>query len=540
MKINYKIIGLVMFVMLICCVSAASATDVDNITVPDDTGIADVDVPVDSVDEVENEAISDDDSSENDVGQENLRGATINNDANIGNYFDSNTGVLLSNAGNTLNFNGNFYDSDYNYTTFVVNRAVTIDATTANFYNMRFDLTGSNITLIGGTYNIDDTVATNAVIDVTGDYAYVTGAVIDVYAPEDQDFIAIDIANSNGTLIYDNHIYYECAYPNLDNTNYVIRAKNSTYVNITYNEITSVLPFKNVDYYTRQGMDMDLVAAIGIEESDNFTLYFNVLRGYIEKTCTGYPTLDMVIICDSDYGYVGWNAIEEHDFVTDPDNPSYLYAIDVYRCDNLTVEFNEIELFSEGGTYVPGTINGTSAAYGIQLTGPYTGVVIRNNVINTSNNGPNAGIYSQNFAGYTSLQIINNTINVEGNASFHQWSLVTGMELQDDDVYIEGNTITVTNKGNYETGHNAYGISFSQYYARLPASFVVVNNTVDLINGHYTVYIQDAQSGSVIHNCLSSMDECGNYSVYDNGHIIIADNYCPNCNGVNCTCYPRP
>ena len=542
MKINYKIIGLVMFVMLICCVSAASATDVDNITVPDDTGIADVDVPVDSVDEVENEAISDDDSSENAVGQENLRGqANINNDVNIGNYFDSTTGVLLSNAGNNFVFDGDFYNTNYNYTTFVVNRAVTIDATTANFYNMGFDLSGSNITLIGGTFYANASVATNSVIDVTGDYAYVTGAVIDVYAPEDQDFIAIDIANSNGTLIYGNVITYECNYSNLNNTNYVIRAKNSPNINISVNEITSVLPFKNVDYSgARSGMDMDLAAAIGIENSDNFTLYFNFLDGFIEKTCTGYPTLDMVIICDSNEGYVGYNSIDEIDFITEPDTQSYLYAIDLYRCNNLTVECNELYLESDGGTFIPGTINGTSAAYGIQLTGPYTGVVIKNNTIDTKNNGPNAGIYSQNFAGYTNLTIIDNTITVVGNASFHGWSLVTGMELQDDYVYIEGNTITVTNVGNFVPGHNAYGISFSQYYSRLPTSFVVVNNTVDLINGHYTVYIQDAISGSVIHNCLSSMDECGNYSVYDNGHIIIADNYCPQCNGVNCTCYPRP
>ena len=36
MRFNYKILGLVMFVMLICCVSAASATDVDDIVVPED------------------------------------------------------------------------------------------------------------------------------------------------------------------------------------------------------------------------------------------------------------------------------------------------------------------------------------------------------------------------------------------------------------------------------------------------------------------------------------------------------------------------
>ena len=101
MKINYKCLGLVMFVMLICCLSAASATDVDNITVPDDTGIIEIDDTVDSVDEVESEGI--DDTVDGVDTQQNLRGnANINGNTNIANYFDSTTGVLLSNAGNTL------------------------------------------------------------------------------------------------------------------------------------------------------------------------------------------------------------------------------------------------------------------------------------------------------------------------------------------------------------------------------------------------------------------------------------------------------
>ncbi len=529
-KVNkYLFIG--MLVMMICCVTAVSATDING---TDDTVITD-ELVVDEVSEVV-EDVEIDDASDSVVEEQNLRQpetGTVNG-VNYSNYFDTSSGFTTTT--NNLTFSGNFNAKTFG--NFKINESITIDATDATFHNVGFDLLASNITLIGGEFYADASVATHAVIKVTGDYAYVTETVIDVYAPEDQDFIAIDVANSNGTLIYDNHIYYECAYPNLDNTNYVIRAKNSPKVNITLNEITSILPFKNVDYWsgTRTGMDMDLVAAIGIEESDNFYLYFNVLEGYIENTCTDYPTLDMVIICDSDEGYVGWNSIDEIDYVTEPDTQSYLYAIDLYRCNNLTVEFNELYLESDGGTFIPGTINGTSAAYGIQLTGPYTGVLIKGNTITTSNNGPNAGIYSQNFAGRTNLTIINNTITVVGNASFHGWSLVTGMELQDDYVFIEGNTITVTNVGNYVPGHNAYGISFSQYYSRLPTSFVVVNNTVDLINGHYAVYIQDAIDGSVIHNCLTSMDACGNATVYDNGHITIADNYCPQCNGINCNC----
>ena len=163
MKINYKLIGLVMFVMLICCVSAASATDVDNITVPDDTGIIEIDDTVDSVDEVESEGI--DDTVDGVDTQQNLRGtANINGNTNIANYFDSTTGVLLSNAGNTLTFGGDFYKANYNYKNFIVNRAVTINANTANLpilHDMGFELIADGITLNGITMVIDAPTATD-------------------------------------------------------------------------------------------------------------------------------------------------------------------------------------------------------------------------------------------------------------------------------------------------------------------------------------------------------------------------------------------
>lgn len=538
---NFKSI-ILMFFVLFLSINIVSANEIgDNTTLINDESTIEIENSIDNA--KDNNAVESNGLNEYIKNQEEMIGdnnldifsenGTING-VDYSNYFDTATGNIIST--NDLTFAGIFNAKTFG--NFKINESITIDATEATFNNVGFDLLASNITLIGGTYNIDDSVATNAVIDVTGDNAYVTETVIDVYAPEDQDFVAIDIANSNGTLIYGNVITYDCEYANLDNVNYIIRAKNSPNVNISVNEIFSILPFKNVDpHMVIIGHIIDrFVSSIYIEYSDNFTLYFNILEGYINKTCTGYPTLDMVIICDSDNGYVGWNYIEEHDFVTEPDNPSYLYAIDVYRCDNLTIEFNEIELYSEGGTYVPGTINGTSAAYGIQLTGPYTGVIINGNTITTANNGPNAGIYSQNFAGYTSLKIINNTINVEGKANFHQWYFLSGVELIVDESYIVGNEITITNKCDYETGYNAYGISFSQYYIRLPTSFVVENNTIELVNGHYAVYIQADVYASVTNNCLTSMDACGNATVYDNGNMVIADNYCPQCSDVNCTC----
>ena len=537
---NFKHIILMLFVLFLS-ISIVSANEIgDNATSINDESTIEIENAIYNAEDNNSEQsnILKDSLQSNEeeiIGEGNLEicseTGTING-VDYSNYFDTTNGY--ANTTDDLIFTGIFNAKTFG--NFKIHESITIYATEATFNNVGFDLLASNITLIGGTYNMDDSVATNTVINVTGDYTSVTETVIDVYAPEDQDFIAIDVANSTGTLIYDNYIYYECAYPNLDNTNYVIRVKNSPYVNITYNEITSVLPFKNVDYHMSIiGYMFRSISCILIEESDSFVLYFNFIEGYIENTCTGFPTLDMVIICDSDNGYVGWNSIDEIDFVTEPNDSSYLYLVNLYRCNNLTVEFNELYLESDGGTFFPDTIS-AGEAYGIKLTGPYTGVVIKNNAINTANNGHNAGIYSQNFAGYADITIINNTINVVGNASFHQWYFLSGIELMVDYSYIEGNAITVTNVGNYTTGHNVYGISFSQYYVRLPTSFVVVNNTVDLINGHYTVYIQDAISGLVIHNCLTSMDACGNATVYDNGHITIADNYCPQCNGVNCTC----
>ena len=43
-------------------------------------------------------------------------------------------------------------------------------------------------------------------------------------------------------MIYGNVITYDCEYANLDNVNYIIRAKNSPNVNISVNEFFSILP----------------------------------------------------------------------------------------------------------------------------------------------------------------------------------------------------------------------------------------------------------------------------------------------------------
>ena len=76
--------------------------------------------------------------------------------------------------------------------------------------------------------------------------------------------------------------------------------------------------------------------------------------------------------------------------------------------------------------------------------------------------------------------------------------------------------------------HTAYRITVT--------SFVVVNNNIELTEGHYTVYIQAGIDVNVTDNCLISMDACGNSSVYNPGNYTVINNYCPQCDCVNCTC----
>ena len=102
MKLKYKVLSLVMFVMLICCVSAASAADVDNITVPDDTSVIEID---DAVDSVEVDEINENDVSE-DIPVTMSKAVTVT-DADYNKCFDSN-GYLNDTAITELTFSGNF------------------------------------------------------------------------------------------------------------------------------------------------------------------------------------------------------------------------------------------------------------------------------------------------------------------------------------------------------------------------------------------------------------------------------------------------
>ena len=158
---------------------------------------------------------------------------------------------------------------------------------------------------------------------------------------------------------------------------------------------------------------------------------------------------------------------------------NYLYGIDVYNLNNLTIAYNNISIITTGGKLAAGT------AYSIQITGSISAVNITYNDIYTFSNGPNIGIYSQNYYGNTSLSITHNRINVTGLAGSHEWALVAGIETQDSNSTIQNNTIEVYSVAPVDIGDNIYGISYRQKTSG-NHTYNIQNNTV-FSDGFYSV-----------------------------------------------------
>lgn len=463
-----------MFVMLICCVSAASAADVDNITVPDDTDVIEIDEAVDSVEEVESDGC---DASDYVIEEPTLPIRSNSITLTPSNYTDKfSNGYFNDTSVDEVIFVGNFTSNNNLYDTLKFNQDMTITATGSTFNNIGFGLYHEGIVL--------------------------NGATIIMNAPQYMSCYALDIEYATNAIVINNHITYTCNNADDGNYNYVIKVRDSENVTIDNNTIKASLPLRDVDYshWTPEPtIDYDLVSVVAVESSNSFKFTRNVVNVTINNRTGDYPTLSSILIVKSNNTNVAGNKISVQDMVTGEEEANFLYAIDIYKCYNLTIDHNKININSDSGNL---TINGTGAAYGIQLTGPHTGVVISNNNITTANNGPNLGIYSQNTIGETNLTIKCNIIKVTGRAGTHPWALVSGMELQDTYATVCGNTIDVTNVEEY-TGGYVYGISYCQSTSG-NHTYIICNNTVRVPHGEYAVYLDGVIDTVVTNNWLYS------------------------------------
>ena len=436
-------------------------------------------------------------------------------------YFDENG--TLNNEVN-LCFMGNF--SNLGFSSFVIDKSIGLDFNNANFNNIGFTLKANDLTLKNAVFNYD--VSGGTVISLEGtSNVIIDNVTIDYKTSSDSNSYAVDLINSNNVKLLNNNIRYFTNVTNTNVYNYVIKVVGGSNNLVRGNKINAFLPLKDCDFSIPfPNTDIDLVAGVAVQSSNGFKFLNNELNVSVSARDSNlfYPTLDSFLMVESNNSVVAGNNIIELDSTTETGSANYLYGIDIYKLNNISIWNNTVKMNTNGGNII---VNGSGSAYPVQITGPINDCNIYNNTLITYNNGPNLGIYSQNFYGATYLNIYNNFINVTGSAALHNWALVSGMELQDTFDIVHNNIIYVTNNGAYADSNNIYGISYSQSTSS-SHSFDVYNNTI-FTNGNYAVYLNGVSHTNVTNNGLSAYIKTGNDAVYIAGsNNNINGNYNPN------------
>ena len=382
---------------------------------------------------------------------------------------------------------------------------VTIRGIGFTLKNTVFELNADNITLQDLNIDLDDEFADNdgAGVLVYSDYVNLINLNINYAVPtnvEAYDIFAEGSSNKpirnlrifNSTINFEGHNdqanVYNCALK-------LFNCKDSVVEN---NTISSALPLRDI-IFGPNGAELasDLVLTVGIESCDNLSFVGNTLVSEVnQRPDYRYPSLDCMLISKSDNSLVANNSIFMSDFETKPGIDNYLYGLDIYNLNNLTVFNNDISIITTGGKLAAGT------AYPIQITGPISNVSVTNNDLYSFSNGPNIGVYSQNYYGSTSLVINDNMINVTGLAGVHEWALVAGIESQDSNSVIYNNTIEVHSVGNVSVNDNIYGISYRQSTSG-EHKYDIENNTV-YSDGFYAVNLISSVDSKVLNNLLVS------------------------------------
>ena len=385
---------------------------------------------------------------------------------------------------------------------------VTITGADSYLRNTVFDISGDGVTLSNLNIDLDSEYENNdyAGIIVTSDNVVLSNLNINYVVPQNTEAYAIyAVGNprnpSKNLKIINSNIYFEGHNDDInvyDNAVKLIYYKDSLMDN---NTIISSLPLKNVNHGSFGAtIDSEFVLTVGFEHCDNMVFTNNNLVSDVNKRPgSTYPTLDCMMVSRSDNCQVLNNSIYMTDFITYPGVENYLYGLDIYALNNLTVAHNNINIVTTGGKLALGT------AYPIQITGPITKVNITENDLYTFSNGPNIGIYSQNYYGGTELSITKNRINVTGLAGTHEWALVAGIESQDSDSYIANNTIEVHSVGAVGENDNIYGISYRQSTSG-NHTFHIQDNTV-FSDGYSSVYLLSSENSTVANNLLVSFNE---------------------------------
>ena len=424
--------------------------------------------------------------------------------SNIGLYFE-NTELGKTHKGEQFIFTGDFE----NLGQLNINcEDVELLGNNATFKNTVVNIQSNNVTLKNLNFKCTKSISENngAVILTCGKDINLINLSIDHVVSSENEGYAIyadgynyeaseNLKLVNSTIYFEgNNIYsnkYACA----------IKLSWAKSVLIENNTITTSLPLREVNYgFEGAGIDSDLVFTIGLEKCSDFIINNNIITSKVNRrSFETYPTLNCVMLSKSDNGIFTNNAIHLSDYITSPGVENYLYGLDIYNLKNLLVAYNNISIITTGGKMALGT------AYPIQITGPISMVNITRNDLYSFSNGPNIGIYSQNYYGETDLSITYNKINVTGLAGSHEWALVTGIESQDTNSEISNNYIEVHSVGKVTADDNLYAISYRQ--STSGSHTYNIQDNFALTDGYYAVYLLSSDNSKIINNTLVSSNK---------------------------------
>ena len=384
---------------------------------------------------------------------------------------------------------------------------INITGDNAYFKNTAFNINSNKVVLNNISFNVNKNMENNngAVIIPNGEDIMLSNLQINFTTPSDVDAYAILVDGYNEHSAYNlkiinSTINFEAHNNYLNKYNCPIRLTCVDSLIIENNIINASFPLKNINYYETNTIDSNYVCAIGLEQCYDFIIKNNTITATVNKRPqVEYPSLNGVLLSKSVNGIFVNNSIYMADFITLPGVDNYLYGLDVHELSNLLVMGNNITIVTTGGKLAAGT------AYPIQISGPASSVNITRNYLYSYSNGPNIGIYSQNFFGSTEISMTYNVINVTGLAGTHEWALVTGIESQDSSSEIMNNIIEVHSVNSPSRNDNLYAISYRQSTTGLH-SYNIQNNLA-FSDGYYAVHLLSSDNSIIINNTLVSYND---------------------------------
>ncbi|MFR5034343.1 MAG: Ig-like domain repeat protein, partial [Methanobrevibacter smithii] len=439
-------------------------------------------------------------------------------------FFDyfGDDGMLLGDITfDTLIFKGEFSNLGVNVV--YVPRAIVINGDNAVLRNIAI-MCEQGTTLNNLTLN-----ATNYVADTDGALIYAIGSDVTVnnitidYNATDgsNNAIAVYASGADNFKLVNSTITFTGN--NVDGKVFAqgIKIAKSNNVVVDSNIITTSCPLVDVDYSHWGSIDTDLVFAIGVEKSENVKIINNIVdnSAWTKGNNANFPTFDAFIAHTANNLLIKNNTISHIDLITPKGTSSYIYALDFYESNSVIVEDNRVLLNTTGGK------EGAGAAYAVQVTGPYNNFVVKGNNLTTVSNGPNLGVYSQNYYGTTEITAENNWINVTGFAGPAEFALVSGMEFQDTVAKAYNNTIYVQNVNEYNDDNNIAGITYVQSTSG-SHQFDIQNNTI-YSEGKYAVLIKSAKDSQIIGNTLYAHELNGDdAAIFKSGtNNVVKNNY---------------